>query len=73
MALRSKKGRAYSSITPELLKDRRVQLLVGWFLQGKIETLHPALDQENGIRYLAARAARTRILRIKANQRKIRS
>ena len=53
MSLRTKKRRAYSSINPELLNDRRVQLLLGWFVQGKVETLQPALDQENGIRYLA--------------------
>ena len=53
MSLRFKKGRDNSGITPELLTDRRVQLLLGWFIQGDIETLQPALDQEYGIRYPA--------------------
>lgn len=53
MSLRFKKGRANSNITPELLTDRRVQLLLGWFVQGEIETLQPALDHEYGIRYSA--------------------
>ncbi len=52
MSLRFKKGRA-SPITLELLSDRRVQLLLGWFVHGDIETLQPALDQEDGIRYPA--------------------
>jgi len=52
MSLRFKKGRA-NSITPELLTDRRVQLLLGWFVQGYIEALQPALDQVEGIRYPA--------------------
>jgi hypothetical protein len=30
-----------------------VQLLLGWFIQGNIEILQPALDQEHGIRYPA--------------------
>ncbi len=53
MSLRFKKGRDSFGITPELLTDRRVQLLLGWFIQGDIETLQPALDQEYGIRYPA--------------------
>ena len=53
MSLRFKKRRVDSSITPDLLKDRKVQLLLGWFVHGDIETLQPALDQENGIRYPA--------------------
>ena len=52
MSLRFKKGRA-NSITPELLSDRRVQLLLGWFIQGDVESLQPALDQEDGIKYPA--------------------
>lgn len=52
MSLRFKKGRV-DSITPELLTDRRVQLLLGWFVQGDIESLQPALDQEDGVRYPA--------------------
>lgn len=53
VSLRFKKGRANSIIIPELLNDRRVQLLLGWFVQGEIETLQPALDQEYSIRYPA--------------------
>lgn len=53
VSLRFRKGRANSSITPELLADRKVQLLLGWFVQGDIESLQPALDQEEGIRYPA--------------------
>ncbi len=53
MSLRFKKGRANSGTTPELLTDQKVQLLLGWFIQGKIEILQPALDQEYGIRYPA--------------------
>ena len=50
MSLRFKKGRANPK-TQEFLTDRKVQLLLGWFVQGDIETLQPALDQENGITY----------------------
>jgi len=52
MSLRFKKGRANPK-KQELLTDRRVQLLLGWFVQGEIETLQPALGQENGITYPA--------------------
>jgi len=52
VSLRFKKGRA-NSITQELITDRKVQLLLGWFVQGNIDSLQPALDQEEGIRYPA--------------------